>query len=360
MSNAKEPGSGERWARWWRPARWTSATLVVAGGAASVLASGWAVCEQRLATVGAQAVVEVCRPPAMSDLPVVGGVVVVLLLLLPDLAEVGLPGFISLKRRVEDTEGRLAGLELQLTQTSQMQQAAAQDVDSRASAINAVNVNLYDFETALEGLRTKTGRDLPAAAATPGIRDVSPRRAQLEAHLLRVWAELEPLVASSQLAVLEEQLHAARHELEVARHSYRAAQDERARALSRVKDPRPDVAEEAQQQLARSDERTLNAAAQMHLAEAHYEAAKRRAQTAERAGVQLTSSEARALRKWTAPFQEEVALVEAAQQAVAQARPIEDDKLDAAIKLAEGLVVAWNLRRARPAADGSQTTQRQA
>lgn len=60
------------------------------------------VCGDELANTGDQGAVRVCRPVAISDAPVVGGILLILLLLLPDLSEIGIPGFLSLKRQVRE------------------------------------------------------------------------------------------------------------------------------------------------------------------------------------------------------------------------------------------------------------------
>jgi hypothetical protein len=52
-------------------------------------------------------VVETCRAPQATDGLVIGYALFILLLLAPDLAELGVPGLFTLRRRVEEQEGRL-------------------------------------------------------------------------------------------------------------------------------------------------------------------------------------------------------------------------------------------------------------
>lgn len=86
--------------------RWFVAALILAGGT-FLVSRGWTMCEDKLATTGTNAVVRVCRPLAVTDPPVAGALLLVVLLLLPDLAEVGIPGFLTLKRRVEQQEEKV-------------------------------------------------------------------------------------------------------------------------------------------------------------------------------------------------------------------------------------------------------------
>ena len=79
--------------------------LLVVLIAAVVLATGHGqVCSGVLTPSGA--VVSACRPPTVSDGVAVVFALLVLLLLVPDLAEFGVPGLLTLKRRV--AEGRVA------------------------------------------------------------------------------------------------------------------------------------------------------------------------------------------------------------------------------------------------------------
>src|SRR6266540_749607 len=180
--------------RAWPRVRWSLAVLLLLAGIGYAI-SGPRVCEDKLATVGGQAVVRACHAPSVSDLPVVGGLLLQVLMLIPDLAEIGIPGFVSLKRRVEEHEATLAGLQLQITHNAEVQQSAAQEVATQASALS---VNLIDFEGALLGLQAKSeAADLPARSVRV---DVSEQRARLESELLHVWAKLKPLVSRARHA----------------------------------------------------------------------------------------------------------------------------------------------------------------
>jgi hypothetical protein len=351
----------ERSRGWWKPARWLAAMLLLLAGIAGIIISGWTVCEERVATVGGQAVVRVCRPPALTDLPVVTGLLVALLLLLPDLAEIGIPGFISLKRRVDDQEAKLAGLEVQVDQSAELRQTAVQSVDSTA---NAVNLNYIDMNSVLHEFRNKNGGNASLDShAVLGLH-VAPQRGQLEAQLLRAWARLQPLVDLSEHALYDEKrIRDAEFRVEWAEQLYRMSQQDRQHALQDMQSKNLAVAERGRGDFARSDSQTLDAAERLRRARTHLETViTKSTPKAGPAGVQLTNEQFAALRKWRIDFMQEVSIVEAAQRAVAQAEPIDDEKLVAAVTLAEGLLAAWELRQAaipeadhdRQAADGQQ------
>jgi hypothetical protein len=74
------------------------ALLVVLAGAVVLAAGHGQVCTDVLTQAGQ--VVPTCRPPTVSDGVVVAFTLLVLLLLVPDLAEFGVPGLLTLKRQV--------------------------------------------------------------------------------------------------------------------------------------------------------------------------------------------------------------------------------------------------------------------
>lgn len=347
----------ERLRGWWKPVRWSAAMLLLVAGIVGIIISRWTVCEERLATVGGQAVVRVCRPPALTDLPVVTGLLVALLLLLPDMVEIGIPGFISLKRRVEDQEAKLAGLELQLAQSVDLHQAAVQEADSRATALN---FNLIDVQGALRAFRDKAGEEVPGFHdAAQWVARVSLQRGQLEAQLLRVWARLQPLVDLSEYALYDEKrIRDAESRVDWAERLYQMSQEDRQLALQEMQDKRPQVAKRGTRDFVRSESETLDAAERLRRARTHLKTVMAKSKpTAGPDGLQLTSEQLGVLRKWRIDFMQEVSIVETAQGAVAQAEPIDDDKLAAAVRLAEGLLAAWDLRRAAvPGADRDRTT----
>ena len=88
------------------------AVAAVGGTAAGVVR----VCSQQLTGTGG--VVTVCRAPGATDALTLAVGLVLLLLLTPDVAEIGLPGLITLRRRVAEHESELAALRLQIATAS--------------------------------------------------------------------------------------------------------------------------------------------------------------------------------------------------------------------------------------------------
>lgn len=99
-----------RWAR-----RAAAAAVVVL--AVALTASGrLEVCDERL--TGAGAVVSVCSAPDALDGVTLAIGLLVLLLLAPDIAEIGVPGLVTMRRRLAEHDAELATLRLQLSAAS--------------------------------------------------------------------------------------------------------------------------------------------------------------------------------------------------------------------------------------------------
>jgi hypothetical protein len=97
-------------------------------------------------------VVHTCRAPQASDGLVIGYAVFVLLLLAPDLAELGVPGLFTLRRRVEEQESRLeteeGRRELLETQLTAISARLTQVATSSAVGVDALNIYVSGDETA--------------------------------------------------------------------------------------------------------------------------------------------------------------------------------------------------------------------
>jgi hypothetical protein len=100
------------------------AIVLLAFVLASTYSRSFQSCTREPATSGNRTV-EVCRPVATSDAPVVIGIVLIVLLLLPDFSEVAVPGLVSLRRRVDQQGQRQDRLEERL-QVAISQKATAQ------------------------------------------------------------------------------------------------------------------------------------------------------------------------------------------------------------------------------------------
>src|SRR4051794_6289793 len=99
---------------WGRPIRLAAVGIVAACVLGYVLGSTYSrslqSCNEQVASQTGQ-VVRVCHPVSASDAPVVIGLVLILVLLLPDFSEVAIPGLVSVKRRVAEQERRQDRLE---------------------------------------------------------------------------------------------------------------------------------------------------------------------------------------------------------------------------------------------------------
>jgi hypothetical protein len=333
---------------------WTRRVLVgfvLLGSVA--LTWGRTVCGDALASTGDQGVVRVCRPVAITDAPVLGGLLLILLLLLPDLSEIGIPGFLSLKRQVREQESRLeeqgarlAMLHAEVRQAIGLQQAVSQEVDTRA---NAMSVNVLDIAGVLRTFQVKAQRELAAANQEDHSEAVIPAaRAQLESRLLRAWARLEVPVrkegrfarARERLSELAAGISITTEEWELARSHLEALQNNSGAATGK-RELYTVMTRLAQMEAMRGDYAQQYEAAQRDLA---------------------TLKQDSPAWQWNADFRQEIQIVRAAHRAVARGEPIEDSKLRAAVRLAEGLLEAWNGRSASVGATksrGSSEGQRQ-
>ncbi len=287
-------------------------------------------CEERLANTGNQGAVRVCHPLAVTDASVLAGLLLVLLLLLPDLSEIGIPGFLSLKRQVsqqesklEDQAARLASFQSQLAQAMESQQTVTQNADPRAIA---TNVNVYDFNALLQRAEAKAP-NLFTTAHEFTHETIPAAQAQLEIRLLRIWARLEAPIAQAQ------QLD-RRNELD----------QRNAEALvNTLLHEEKNIGIELD---ALSQRGNVSAAALQNVRRREAEVMQVRRQ-AEAELLELsdpTDIEKGPAWRWCRDFQQEIEVVRAARDAVIRAEFIEDNKLSAAVRLAEGLLEAWKGR----------------
>src|SRR5438105_431108 len=85
-----------------QPLRWREVlasvllALIALWAVLTYLLPSWRICREHVLDSGA--VVNSCAPVGVDDLPVIGLVLLIALLLLPNVAELGLPGGISIKR----------------------------------------------------------------------------------------------------------------------------------------------------------------------------------------------------------------------------------------------------------------------
>jgi hypothetical protein len=128
---------------WFDRVRRGAAMLAVLVAVGFIAAGRAQVCSDSV--TGSGAVVTTCRAPQASDGLVIAYALFILLLLAPDLAELGVPGLLTLRRRVDEQdtrleteEGRRELLESQLTSIS----ARLTQVSS-AQAVGVDELNIY-------------------------------------------------------------------------------------------------------------------------------------------------------------------------------------------------------------------------
>lgn len=156
--------------------------------------------------------IRVCEPVAATDAPVMLGVLLVALLLLPDFAEIAVPGLVSLKRRVETQEHRqerfeerLQAIAVSQSQSNNTQIILADEETFRASQDKVRrDVSHGDGGIPADDQREEEELEPPSAESTtePGHseRDVdteSVEQALLASQLIRL---AEDLAREAQLA----------------------------------------------------------------------------------------------------------------------------------------------------------------
>jgi hypothetical protein len=135
---------------WLDRVRRTLALLAVLVAVGIVASGRGRVCSESV--TGAGAVVTTCRAPQATDGVVIGYALLVLLLLGPDLAEAGVPGLFTLRRRVDEHESRLDTeedrRELLESQLVSLSARLTQVSTAHAVGVDALNIFVSGDETA--------------------------------------------------------------------------------------------------------------------------------------------------------------------------------------------------------------------
>jgi hypothetical protein len=120
-----------------RAVRWGVVVVLAVAAVAFVAADAVSVCEQVVGPAGTP--VTTCRPPRSSDALTLSFLALLLSLLAPDVAEVGVPGLFSLRSRLQAQEERLA-LEIEHREVLESRLTAVQAQVTRTSAQATVTV----------------------------------------------------------------------------------------------------------------------------------------------------------------------------------------------------------------------------
>lgn len=138
-----QPGWGDR-------VRRGGALLAVLVAVGLIGAGRAKVCAQ--AVTGSGAVVTTCRAPQASDGLVIAYALFVLLLLAPDLAELGVPGLLTLRRRVNEQDSRLeteeGRRELLESQVATVSARLSQVTTAQAVGVDELNIYVRGDDTA--------------------------------------------------------------------------------------------------------------------------------------------------------------------------------------------------------------------
>jgi hypothetical protein len=120
-----------------RAVRWALVVVLAITAVGSVAAGVVSVCEQVVGPAGVP--VTTCRPPRTSDALTLSFFALLLSLLAPDIAEVGVPGLFSLRSRLQAQEERLA-VEVERREMLESRLTAVQAQVTRTSAQATVTV----------------------------------------------------------------------------------------------------------------------------------------------------------------------------------------------------------------------------
>lgn len=287
-----------------KAARWSAAGGILLLTFVFFISHNWVICDQKLAAVGTQAVVKVCHSPSFTDLPVIAILLLVVLLLLPDLSEVGVPGLFSLKRQVEQQETKLGNLEQELTLRAEVKQIAQQTQKVEST----FNINLADTKEALHEFERKSGIAIHYTDDNGAVGLSNTQRAELRSQLIDNANALDELVRRGSSLTELDKAKAREYEIysELLKRKIRRRPHDSYFELTR------DIGESRQR---------LNSL-----------------------DSQPDPEKDADLVEWVDKFAPEIAIIDAARDAVIKSGPITDNKLLEAAKLTEGLLTSWKAR----------------
>jgi len=204
--------------------RWLAVVAIVGVGGASAVTGHWQTCKAITPNVGRRSVEYVCEQPTVTDLPVLALLIVLLLLLLPDLAEITLPGGLVIKRRLDAQQSEIEAQQARQDLLEQRLTFMVQAQVSQASAFGNV-VSLEGLREMVDDVATTRVRlrELELASGLSGVPDTMKaqeavheqeiaeeigRLSQLELHelqreVVRRWRLIAPLVRLADSARLQ-------------------------------------------------------------------------------------------------------------------------------------------------------------
>jgi hypothetical protein len=192
-----------------RPIRWTGVVIIVVVALTGSSLRWWHICKDQLAATGNLGVVTVCQPPGLVDLPVIAALLLCLILIAPELSEVGVPGLLSIKRKLNDQQDQIAEQSESLGRQQGAIESLQSTMDQVVQTVQAVNVQQaqeqaqkqvadqkalqkQDIRLIINNAAQKSDlSDRPISEAQASREEIDPRRAQMESQLLRAWERLQ-------------------------------------------------------------------------------------------------------------------------------------------------------------------------
>lgn len=185
----QDPASSRRWAKFFEITRYVTGGMLLIGGFVYALVAYFyddvRLCQDRLASNGST--VKICNPPSSDDAVLIALLIgLCLLCFWPSLSEISLPGFVSLKRRVQANEQQIETLERTIQNISVSQNTGVYIGLGLGDALSTASQKVDAIQSGKEPLPIPT----PTDKALP----TSPSRASYIVQILEAWSRLSPYV----------------------------------------------------------------------------------------------------------------------------------------------------------------------
>jgi hypothetical protein len=152
------------------------------------------VCRDHVLDTGA--VVRACQPVGVDDALTIGLILLFAILLMPNVVELGVPGGITLKRRVEAVHERVARLDEKVDRLVIAQEMSVSNTIIVADPREYLE-SMPRKAAAFEQSKGAITEGIAAREAAREDRVISDDRAVLESRLVRAYARLEPFLGLS-------------------------------------------------------------------------------------------------------------------------------------------------------------------
>jgi len=171
--------------------------LVVVAVLRSYAFSNARVCREQVASD--KGIVRTCGPVGLEDIPALGVMLLAgVLLLLPDMSEIGIPGLVTLKRAIEEQSKQTASLAREVAELTTRQDTTINVYDPAKVDDALAGVDARDKDIEERGWAAVADAAAESRAAETAMAAPSPERAVLEAEVTRLWNALDPLGPGSE------------------------------------------------------------------------------------------------------------------------------------------------------------------